>query len=116
MNIEVVENIKITYPELYNISKKLHKFDKEVSNLFIKTYGDNTYDNIMTTHEYNKEIENVSKGISNETAVYKLAQRRQKIFQKYTDITYEITKQIGFSKTIEYMDILSNYFKIILGI
>lgn len=109
-----VDFLKQVYPEMYEISKKLHQFDKKVSDLFIKRYGDNTYDNIVKTHEYNKEIENVSNGILKENSISKLAQKRHKIFQKYTEITYEIAKTIGYTKTIEYMDFLTKYFNTIL--
>lgn len=108
MNIELIKSI---YPDMYNISKRLHEFDKKVSDSFIKRYGDNTYDNIVKTHEYNKEIENVSNGILKDTSISKLAQKRYTLFQKYTEITYEIAKTIGYTQTIQYMDILTQYFK-----
>lgn len=113
MNIDIIRQI---YPEMYEISKQLYQFDKKVSDLFIKKYGDNTYDNIMKTHEYNKEIENVSNGILKENSISRLAQKRQKIFQKYTEITYEIAKSIGYTRTIEYMDMLTKYFNTISNI
>lgn len=116
MDIEIIEQIKKNYPELYNISKQLHNFDEKVSNMFIEKYGNNTYDNIMKTHEYNKEIENVHNGILKTSSISKLAQKRQKIFQIYTDVTFQITKKIGYSKTIEYMDVLTKYFKTISSI
>jgi hypothetical protein len=110
MNIQV-DLIQIEYPELYNISRKLHSFDKKVSELFIKNYGDNTYDNLMITNEYYKELENVSNGILKDTDISKIAQRRQEIFKEYSVVTFEITKTIGFLKTLEKMDILDKYFK-----
>lgn len=106
-----VDLIQLEYPELYNISRKLHSFDKKVSDLFIKNYGDNTFDNIMITNEYYKELENVSNGILKNTELSKIAQKRQEIFKEYSEKTYKITEQIGFSKTLEKMDILDKYFK-----
>jgi hypothetical protein len=106
-----VNKIQLEYPELYKISRKLHQYDKQVSDLFIKNYGNNTYDNLTITNEYHKELENVSNGILKDTDLSKLAQKRQEIFQEYSVVTYEITKTIGFSKTLEQMDILDKYFK-----
>ena len=96
-----VNGIQLNYPELYNISRKLHAYDKQVSDLFIKKYGDNTFNNLMITNEYHKELENVSDGILKDTELSKLAQKRQRIFQEYAQKTYEITKTIGFLKTLE---------------
>lgn len=106
-----INSIQLNYPELYKISRKLHQYDKQVSDLFIKNYGNNTYDNLMITNEYHKELENVSNGILKDTDLSKLAQKRKIIFEEYSVVTYEITKTIGFSKTLEYIDILDKYFK-----
>lgn len=103
--------IKNNYPDLYEISRKLNSFDKKVSDLFIKNYGDNTFDNIMITNEYHKELENVSNGILTDTELSKIAQKRQEIFKEYSDKSYLVAEIIGFSKTLEKMDILDKYFK-----
>lgn len=106
-----VNKIQSEYHELYKISRKLNLYDKQVNDLFIKNYGNNTYDNLTITNEYHKELENVSNGIIKDTDLSRLAQKRQEIFKEYSVITYEITKTIGFSKTLEKMDILDKYFK-----
>ena len=67
----------------------------------------------MITNEYHKELENVSNGILKDTDLSKLAQKRQEIFKEYSVVTFEITKTIGFSKTLLLMDILDKYFKYI---
>jgi hypothetical protein len=108
-----VNKIQLDYPELYTISRKLNQYDKKVKDLFITNYGDNTYDNLMITNEYHKELENVSNGILKDTDLSKLAQKRQEIFKEYSVVTFEITKTIGFSKTLLLMDILDKYFKYI---
>lgn len=106
-----VNKIQLEYPELYRISRKLNQYDKQVKDLFIKNYGNNTYDNLAITNEYYKELENVSNGIVKDTDLSKLAQKRQEIFKEYSIVTFEITKSLGFSKTLELMDILDKYFK-----
>lgn len=111
-----VKSILSDYPELYHISRKLHSFDKKVSDLFIKNYGDNTYDNIMITHEYHKELENVSEGILQNTELSKIAQKRQEIFKEYSEKSYLVAKDIGFSETLQKMDILDKYFKSIANL
>lgn len=106
-----VNKIQLEYPELYRISRKLNQYDKQVKDLFIKNYGNNTYDNLIITNEYHKELENVSNDILKDTDLSKLAQKRQEIFKEYSVVTFEITKTIGFSKTLLLMDILDKYFK-----
>lgn len=106
-----VNKIQLEYPELYRISRKLNLYDKQVKDLFIKNYGNNTYDNLTITNEYHIELENVSNGIVKDTDLSRLAQKRQEIFKEYSIVTFEITKTIGFSKTLEKMDILDEYFK-----
>jgi hypothetical protein len=108
-----VNTIQLDYPEFYKISRKLHAYDKQVSDLFIKNYGQNTFDNLMVTNEYNAELENVSLGILKNTDLSKLAQKRKTIFEEYSNITYEISQKIGYSKMLEYMNILDRYFKTI---
>lgn len=108
---QIINRIQLKYPELYNITRKLRAYEKEVSDLFIKNYGNNTFDNLMITNEYHKELENVSKGILKDTDISRLAQKREKIFKEYTDTSYQVAKELGFAKALEYMDILDKYFK-----
>lgn len=106
-----IELIKLLYPEVYEGARKLYTFEKQVHQLIDDTYGKDSLDSIIQLNEFNKEIDNVQKGVTKNTQLNRLAQKYSKYFDEYSKLSYSLKIQIGSKDTLSIMDTLQNYFK-----
>lgn len=88
--------LEISYPDLFYSIKNLYDYDRKVE-LYIKNkYGDNTIENIIKFHEYNNEIEKVSKGIITGIGFSKAAQKYNEYFQKFLFESTKLANILGY--------------------
>jgi len=105
-----VNEIKLLYPAMYEAARDLYTYDKKVQHAIDKKYGKDSFDSIKLGHEYNKEIENASQGIFNNTSLSKFAQNRLPKYKLLVDESFKVKQTIGASLTLSYIDTLRSYF------
>jgi len=96
------------FPELELSYINLYKFEKEVEKYINLNYGENTYENVYYTQEFNKEIENVQNGIIKHNTWNQFAQTYNRLLQKYVDESYKVKQKIGSKKTLKLIDEIKN--------
>lgn len=106
-----METIKLLYPEMYKAIRDFVLFEEKVKLSIDATFGVGTLENILKSHEYQKEIDNVKRGINGTSKFSRLAQRRKQLFDRYTEETGRVAKVIGYKEVLEAMDYLTKYFR-----
>lgn len=95
-------NYEIKYSKLYKSIKNMTNFDKKVKKYIDKKYGGDTLENIIKTHEYNKEIDNVRKGIITNVGLNRLAERYNQYFNSFLNQRNKLRKELD-NKEIDYI-------------
>lgn len=109
--METVPKLMDTHPEMVQAIKNLVLFDAKVYMDIDNKYGSKTLDSIIKRNDYHKEIDNVNNGITTDTRLNRIAQRREAIFDKYSEETGKVARVAGFKETMEMIDIISKYYK-----
>lgn len=107
---EIVSYIKVRYPQLYNASNKLFRFDKKVDSLIQQKYGDG-YEYITKLNDYYEAIGDISTGKPSTTKMHNLARRRQPLYDNYSDESYKMAIVEGYDKSFMYLDMLEKHIK-----
>ncbi len=88
--MEVIEIIKEVYPTVYYSARDLYEYKKEVYGEIDRVYGMNTYESIVRTNEFHKEIENVQRKKVSKTRMNEMARKYWEYFERYCEATYGV--------------------------
>lgn len=107
INVITVDQIKREHPDVYNASKNIHLFEKEVRETFQTRYRDNYRSYIS---KYNLEKMLFQQGRPTDTEFTDLARQYYRLFDRYIDVTYAMKERVGAETTRVAMKLLDDYF------
>lgn len=106
-NIITVDQIKREHKDVYDASKNIHLFEQDVRETFQTRYRDNYRSYIS---KYNLEKMLLQQGRPTNSELTDLARKYYKLFDRYIDVTYDMSKRVGAETTRVAMKLLDDYF------